>query len=117
MVLFLGFTPSLLPVTLQLELQPPTLLLSFTCAFTFVLLGSQIAGAVSVIIGALVEVNGKHVLEVLYEIKDIPPEITHLAKAGYLLIAVGAVLTVMGFLGCCGACYENKCMLGIVSDL
>ncbi|KAG9262543.1 tetraspanin-1-like [Astyanax mexicanus] len=29
----------------------------------------------------------------------------------YLLIAVGAILAIMGFLGCCGAITESKCML------
>lgn len=68
-------------------------------------------------IGALVEINGTRILGVLSNIKDIPPELTHLANAGYLLIAVGAILTLMGFLGCCGACCQNKCMLMTVSDL
>ncbi|KAK3511159.1 hypothetical protein QTP70_032144 [Hemibagrus guttatus] len=48
---------------------------------------------------------------VLAHIKDAPPELAQLANVGYLLIAVGSILAVMGFLGCCGAITENKCML------
>ncbi|XP_074651823.1 tetraspanin-18-like isoform X2 [Tubulanus polymorphus] len=32
--------------------------------------------------------------------------------AGYLLIACGAIVLILGFLGCCGAIKESKCMLG-----
>jgi len=32
--------------------------------------------------------------------------------AAYLLIAAGAVVLILGFLGCCGAIKESKCMLG-----
>lgn len=70
------------------------------------------------VIGALVvKISEKGVLEVLNGIKDVPPILTQVAGACYLLIAVGAVLTLLGFLGCCGAYCENKCMLGTVSDL
>ena len=31
------------------------------------------------------------------------------------LIGCGAVITVVGFLGCCGACTESVCFLGFVS--
>lgn len=33
-------------------------------------------------------------------------------SAAYIIIAVGALLLVVGFLGCCGAIKENKCLLG-----
>uniref|UniRef100_A0A3Q2QY05 Tetraspanin n=1 Tax=Fundulus heteroclitus TaxID=8078 RepID=A0A3Q2QY05_FUNHE len=37
-------------------------------------------------------------------------------KAGcYILIAVGAFATLMGFVGCIGAIYEIRCLLGLVS--
>lgn len=35
--------------------------------------------------------------------------------AVYVIIAVGAALVVISFLGCCGAIKENKCLLGTVS--
>lgn len=70
-----------------------------------------LAGLTTVVIGVLVEMKRNHILQVLGHIKNVSPEIAHLSNAGYLLIAVGAVLTFMGFLGCCGACCDNKCML------
>lgn len=36
--------------------------------------------------------------------------------ACYILIGVGAFSMVMGFLGCLGAIYEIRCVLGLVSD-
>ncbi|MCI4393894.1 hypothetical protein PGIGA_G00162510 [Pangasianodon gigas] len=72
-----------------------------------------LAGVATVIIGVLVEISRRHVLGVLDKFKDISAELAPLANAGYLLIAVGAVIAFMGFLGCCGACCENKCMLMI----
>ncbi|KAF5890468.1 tetraspanin-1-like, partial [Clarias magur] len=73
----------------------------------------QIAGAVTVIVGILIEMKGKVVLEALNNNKDIPPDFVPWFTTTYLLIAIGAVLAFMGFLGCCGACCENKCMLMI----
>ncbi|XP_046891045.1 CD9 molecule a isoform X4 [Hypomesus transpacificus] len=34
----------------------------------------------------------------------------------YILIAAGALMMVVGFLGCCGAIQESPCMLGLVVD-
>lgn len=70
-----------------------------------------LAGAATVVIGVLVEMKKNNILKVLDIIKDNSPELAHLSNAGYLLIGVGAILTFMGFLGCCGACCDNKCML------
>ncbi|XP_060755540.1 tetraspanin-1-like [Neoarius graeffei] len=69
------------------------------------------AGVATVAIGVLVEINRKFIFGVLEHIKDVPTELAHLANTGYLLIAVGVILAFMGFLGCCGACCKNKCML------
>lgn len=35
----------------------------------------------------------------------------------YILIAAGALMMVVGFLGCCGAMKESPCMLGLVSGV
>ena len=38
-------------------------------------------------------------------------------NAVYVIIAVGAAILVISFMGCCGAVNENKCMLGTVSSI
>lgn len=37
------------------------------------------------------------------------------ATGTYILLAAGALMTVIGFLGCCGALRESQCLLGTVS--
>ncbi|XP_072513161.1 tetraspanin-1-like [Salminus brasiliensis] len=70
-----------------------------------------LAGGAILGVGIWVAVDSSSLLGVLNEIQDAPPELAQLANVGYLLIAVGAVLAIMGFLGCCGAITESKCML------
>ncbi|GAA6087883.1 tetraspanin 34 isoform X1 [Tachysurus ichikawai] len=70
-----------------------------------------LAGAAILGVGIWVTVDSSSMLGVLAHIKDAPPELAQLANVGYLLIAVGSILALMGFLGCCGAITENKCML------
>ncbi|XP_038636781.1 tetraspanin-8-like isoform X2 [Scyliorhinus canicula] len=67
--------------------------------FVFWLCGSIILG---VSIWLRVSENGGKVSGV--NIKDFLPAIN-------LLIAVGSIVMVLGFLGCCGAMKESKCML------
>ncbi|XP_046871472.1 tetraspanin-1-like isoform X2 [Hypomesus transpacificus] len=69
------------------------------------------AGATILGVGVWVKVDSGSLLGVLNDIKDAPSELAQLANVGYLLIAIGAVLVVMGFLGCCGAIRESRCML------
>ncbi|KAI4877051.1 hypothetical protein NFI96_011308 [Prochilodus magdalenae] len=78
------------------------------CVFNGVIF---LAGGVSVFVGIFVELNSKYMRAVLDHIKDSPPALAQLPNVGYLLIALGAVLAIMGFLGCCGALSESKCML------
>ncbi|KAK3511250.1 hypothetical protein QTP70_033987, partial [Hemibagrus guttatus] len=75
------------------------------------LFGLQLAGAAFVVIGVLVEMIDKPVFGVLNNITEVSSQFSHLANAGYLLVAVGLILAFMGLLGCCGACCENNCML------
>ena len=35
----------------------------------------------------------------------------------YFLMVVGAIVFILGLLGCCGACQESQCMLATVSVL
>lgn len=37
------------------------------------------------------------------------------ATGTYILLAAGALMTIIGFLGCCGALRESQCLLGTVS--
>lgn len=39
------------------------------------------------------------------------------ATGTYILLAAGALMTVIGFLGCCGALRESQCLLGTVRCL
>lgn len=36
------------------------------------------------------------------------------ATGTYILLAAGALMTIIGFLGCCGALRESQCLLGTV---
>ena len=38
-----------------------------------------------------------------------------MATLAYVLMAIGGVLTIVGFMGCCGAYQESTCLLGTVS--
>ncbi|KAI4877050.1 hypothetical protein NFI96_011307 [Prochilodus magdalenae] len=69
------------------------------------------AGAAVLGVGIWVTVDKNSLLGILDKVEDAPPELAQLANVGYLMIAVGGVLAIMGFLGCCGAISENKCML------
>ncbi|XP_035673915.1 CD9 antigen-like [Branchiostoma floridae] len=43
--------------------------------------------------------------------KAIQSVLSFYGIAVYIIIAAGAITTVVGFLGCCGACKESKCLL------
>jgi len=47
------------------------------------------------------------------ELLSVDSEDPMLEYASYVLIAMGAFVFLVGFLGCCGAIKENKCMLGL----
>ncbi|XP_067296757.1 tetraspanin 34a [Pseudorasbora parva] len=70
-----------------------------------------LAGAAILAVGIWVVVDRVSLLRIFDNIDGAPPELAQLANLGYLLIGVGAFLTLMGFLGCCGAMKESKCML------
>ncbi|KAJ8283758.1 hypothetical protein COCON_G00026080 [Conger conger] len=70
-----------------------------------------LAGAAILGVGVWVKVDSSSLFAVLGKIENAPPELNQLLNVGYLLIAVGGVLLVLGFLGCCGAMKESRCML------
>lgn len=76
---------------------------------------TQLAGAVILGVGIWVKVDSSSLFGILESVKDAPPQLSHLASVGYVLIGVGAFLVVIGFLGCCGAVRESRCMLLTVS--
>ncbi|KAJ8001728.1 hypothetical protein DPEC_G00172460 [Dallia pectoralis] len=70
-----------------------------------------LAGAAILAVGVWVKVDSGSLFGLLDKIEDAPAELNQLANVAYLLIGVGVVLLVMGFLGCCGAIRESRCML------
>ncbi|XP_077474190.1 tetraspanin 35 [Stigmatopora argus] len=70
-----------------------------------------LAGAAILGVGIWVKVDSGSILSFLGKIENAPKELAQVLNVGYLLIAVGALLVIIGFLGCCGAIKESKCML------
>ncbi|XP_067285141.1 tetraspanin 35 [Pseudorasbora parva] len=70
-----------------------------------------LAGAAILGVGIWVKVDSGSILNFLQNIPGASGQLGQLLNVGYLLIAVGAVLLVLGFLGCCGAIRESRCML------
>ncbi|XP_061627519.1 tetraspanin-1-like [Phyllopteryx taeniolatus] len=70
-----------------------------------------VAGAAVLGVGIWVKVDSNSFMGILDSVEALPPELSQVANVGYLLIGVGAVLLVIGFLGCCGAVKESRCML------
>ncbi|KAM7008649.1 tetraspanin-1-like [Tautogolabrus adspersus] len=73
--------------------------------------GIFLAGAAILGVGVWVKVDSKSLLGLLESVEDAPSGLSELVYVSYLLIAVGAVLLIIGFLGCCGAVRESRCML------
>lgn len=74
----------------------------------------QLAGAAILGVGIWVKVDSGSILSFLGKIENAPAELSQVLNVGYLLIALGALLLVIGFLGCCGAVRESRCMLLLV---
>lgn len=98
------------------ELKHQTLLLQFTCRIvSFISLPlPQLAGAAILGVGIWVKVDSGSVLSLLGKLQNAPAGLSQVLNVGYLLIAVGALLVIIGFLGCCGAVKESQCMLMLV---
>lgn len=76
----------------------------------------QLAGATIMGVGIWVKVDSGSLLGILENL-DGSSVVSQLVSVSYVLMAVGGVLLVIGFLGCCGAIRESKCMLLTVSDV
>lgn len=70
-----------------------------------------LAGIGILAVGVWVKVDSGSVFSVLTKIPNAPSELVQVLNVGYLLIALGGLLVLIGFLGCCGAMKESKCML------
>ncbi|KAG7237443.1 hypothetical protein INR49_032289 [Caranx melampygus] len=70
-----------------------------------------LAGIAILGVGIWVKVDSGSILSFLGKIENAPAELSQVLNVGYLLIALGALLVIIGFLGCCGAVRESKCML------
>ncbi|XP_007551686.1 tetraspanin 34a [Poecilia formosa] len=73
--------------------------------------GIFLAGLVILGVGIWVTVDSDSLLNLVEKVVDLPDEVFKLNYVGYMLIGVGAVLLIIGFLGCCGAVKESRCML------
>lgn len=71
----------------------------------------KLAGGVILGVGIWVKVDSSSLFGILDSVDGVPAEVSQLVNVCYLLIALGAMLLVLGFLGCCGAIRESRCML------
>lgn len=46
---------------------------------------------------------------------DADDSLSFIYTGAYILVAIGGLIMIIGFLGCCGAIRESQCMLGCVS--
>ncbi|GCC25490.1 hypothetical protein chiPu_0003900 [Chiloscyllium punctatum] len=67
-----------------------------------------LAGAALLGVGIWVSVDGSSFVRV---IGPVSSQAMQFVNIGYFCIAIGAVLVLLGFLGCCGAQKESKCLL------
>uniref|UniRef100_A0A8C2Z4K5 Tetraspanin n=1 Tax=Cyclopterus lumpus TaxID=8103 RepID=A0A8C2Z4K5_CYCLU len=72
--------------------------------------GIFLAGAGILGVGVWVKVDSGSLLVLLDNVEGTS-EFSQLVNVAYVLIGVGAVRLVIGFLGCCGAVRESRCML------
>ncbi|XP_003966436.2 tetraspanin 35 isoform X1 [Takifugu rubripes] len=70
-----------------------------------------LAGAAILGVAIWVKVDSGSIFGLIEKLENAPEEVTQLLNVAYLLIALGSVLLIIGFLGCCGAMRQSKCML------
>ncbi|XP_078514154.1 tetraspanin-16 [Lissotriton helveticus] len=82
---------------------------SFLKTMMFVFNGIIFVGGIAVLgIGIWVKVDGGSFVKIL---GTAAPQLVQLTNVGYLCIAIGCFLLLMGFMGCCGAMKESRCLL------
>lgn len=85
-----------------------------TMTLHFCVTRPQLAGCAILGVGIWVKVDSGSIFRFLGKIENAPKELSQVLNVGYLLIALGVLLLIIGFLGCCGAIRESKCMLLLV---
>lgn len=68
----------------------------------------QLGGLTLLVMGIWVSVDGGSFLRLLGPFSD---QGATFVNVGFFCIAIGALLVLMGLLGCCGAHKESKCLL------
>lgn len=68
----------------------------------------QLGGGTLLGIGIWVTVDGKSFLEIFGSLSS---SVMQVVNVSYFLIVIGCILVVIGFLGCCSAQKESKCLL------
>lgn len=84
--------------------------LFLSCSLMFL----QVAGAAILGVGIWVKVDSGSIFGLIEKLENAPEEVSQLLNVSYLLIALGSVLLIIGFLGCCGVMRQSKCMLLMV---
>uniref|UniRef100_A0A672GIH8 Tetraspanin n=1 Tax=Salarias fasciatus TaxID=181472 RepID=A0A672GIH8_SALFA len=71
-----------------------------------------LAGVAILAVGIWAKVDSSSLMNILSTGNaELPDKVFQMDYVSYVFIAVGSVLLIMGFLGCCGAITESKCML------
>ncbi|XP_076006225.1 tetraspanin 35 [Genypterus blacodes] len=70
-----------------------------------------LAGAAILAVGIWVKVDSSSIFGLIQALDNAPAGLSQVLNVGYLLIAIGAILLIIGFLGCFGAVKESRCML------
>lgn len=74
-------------------------------------LSSQLGGGALLGVGIWVTVDGQSFVKIF---GGISSTVLQVVNVGYFLIVIGAILLIIGFLGCYGAQKESKCLLMMV---
>lgn len=74
----------------------------------------QLAGGAILAVGIWVKVDSGSIFHLFGKIEKAPAELSQVLNVGYLLIAVGSLLLIIGFLGSCGGVRESRCLLLLV---
>lgn len=60
-----------------------------------------------------IDIDSRLYMELLHSLPAVGPLVV-VDRLPALFVAVGACMAVLGFLGCCGACTDSVCFLGLV---